>query len=72
MAGDRGDAALIIHPHHNLRVVAVLALPAVGENETHTALADGGDGGDHPRLTGYRPLDIPGHLLRGVYIGTVG
>ncbi len=24
------------------------------------------------RLTGYRPLDIPGHLLRGVYIGTVG
>jgi hypothetical protein len=48
VAGDGGDAALVVHPHHNLRVVAVLALPAVGENKTHTALANGGDGGDHP------------------------
>ena len=72
VAGDRGDAALIIHPHHNLRVVAVLALPAVGENKSHTALANGGDGGSHPRLAGDRPLNIAGHLLGGKVRQQVG
>ncbi len=72
MAGDGGDTALVVHPHHNLRVVAVLALPAAGENKSHTASANGGDGGSHPRLAGDRPLNIAGHLLGGVNIGTVG
>ena len=72
VAGDGGDAALVVHPHHNLRVVAVLPLAAVGKNKTHTALANGGDGGDYPWLAGDRPFNITGHLLGGVNVGTVG
>jgi hypothetical protein len=66
------NTALVVHAHHDLRIVAVLPLPAVGEDKTHTALTNGGDGGDHARLAVNRGFNIAGHLFGGRNIGAVG
>ncbi|MNL68833.1 hypothetical protein D3C87_1936130 [compost metagenome] len=80
MAGDvlvnvacqRGDIALVVHPHHDLRVIAVLPLAAVGQNKTHTPLADGRDGGDHARLAVDRFFNVAGDFLGLSNVGAVG
>ena len=67
-----GNAALVVHAHHDLRIVAVLPLPAVGEDKPHAALTDGGHGGDYPGLAVNGGFNIAGHLFGGRDIGTVG
>ena len=66
-----GNIALIVHAHHDLRIVAVLPLSAIGEDKPHAALANGGHGGDHPGLAVNGVLNIAGHLFGGRDIGTV-
>jgi hypothetical protein len=41
VARQGGDVALVVHAHHDLRIVAVLALSAVGQNKAHTSLTNG-------------------------------
>ena len=67
-----GNAALVVHAHHDLRIVAVLPLPAVGQDKPHTTLADGSHGGDDSGLAVNGSLNIAGHLFSGRNIGTVG
>ncbi|MNS48776.1 hypothetical protein D3C72_813580 [compost metagenome] len=40
VAREGGDISLIVHAHHDLRVIAVLALAAVGQNKTHAPLTN--------------------------------
>ena len=71
MLRQRVNIALVVHTHHDLRIVAVLPLTAVGEDKPHAALTDGGHGGDHPGLAVNGGLNIAGHLFGGRDIGTV-
>lgn len=66
------NTALVVHAYHDLRVVAVLPLPAVGEDKTHTALTNGGDGGDNARLAVNRGFNIAGHLFGCRNISAIG
>src|SRR5690606_16367477 len=71
VASQGGDVTLVVHSHHNLRIVAVLPLSAVGQNKSHTSLTNRRDRSFHAWLAVNGFLDITGHLLGPVNVGTV-
>ncbi|SAG86149.1 Uncharacterised protein [Enterobacter cloacae] len=71
MAGQGGDVTLVVHSHHDLCIVAVLPLSAVGQNKSHTSLTNRRDRSFHARLAVNGFLDITGHLLGPVNVGPV-
>ena len=72
MASEGVNTTLVVHAHHDLRIVAVLALAAIGEDKAHAALTDGRHGGDDAGLAVNCGFDIAGHFFRGGNVGAVG